>query len=275
MKDQVRVAGLFIYPVKSCRGIQLNEMKIGPTGPLFDRQWMIVDSENRFLTLRTLSKLAEIRTALSERFLQLYVGSNKILINIDEECEQIEEVTVWNDAFLAGIENKNINEALSEFLSKTVKLVRYQKQSFRDLKLAATEAVKQVMFSDSRPVLLVNQNSLNDLNQKLSLKNYKESFIERFRANIIIDGLAAYEEEKISEVQVGEILFKNPKLCTRCPVITQDVETGKVISKETLITLAEDQKSRINSTKVIFGVNLTPAASGIIKVGDLISIKSI
>lgn len=266
-----RVTGLFIYPVKSCRGIILPELNMTTLGPRYDRQWMIVDENNSFLTLRTVSKLAEIKTAVQGNFLHLYAGTNKILLNFTEECEQIEDVTIWDDTFKAGIENKSINEALSDFLSKTVKLVRYQKQSFRDLKDGATGAVKETMFTDTRPVLLVNENSLIELNEKLKLKNLQPSQIERFRANIIIDGISAYAEDEIKEVRIGNILFQNPKLCERCPVITQDIETGKVVSKETLQTLVEERK-KMGHTKVPFGVNLTPAETGVIKLGDPVMI---
>lgn len=265
-----RVTGLYIYPVKSCRGIQLTEMKITSRGPMFDRQWMIVDADNQFMTLRTFSKLAEIKTAVQGPFLHLYAGANKIFVNIDEDCEQVEDVTIWGKTFKAGIENKSINEALSDFLSKTVKLARYQKQSFRDLEDAGTRAVKETMFADSRPVLLVNESSLIDLNEKLKAKNALPSQIERFRANIIIDGIPAYQENIFNEVKIGSLLFQNPKLCARCPVITQDIDTGEVVSKETLQILQEEQKLK-STDKVIFGVNLTPAATGVIKLGDPVS----
>lgn len=264
------VTGLYIYPVKSCRGISLAKLNMTARGPQYDRQWMIVDEYNQFLTLRTVSQLAEIKTHTHGSFLHLYAGTNKILVNMDDECEQIEDVTIWGDTFKAGIENKSINEALSDFLNKTVKLVRYQKESFRDLEQASTSVVKETMFADSRPVLLVNENSLKDLNEKLKAKNLAPSFIERFRANIIIDGLSAYYEDELKEVKIGEVLLQNPKLCARCPVITQDIETGQVVSKETLTTLAKDRKK---SGGVMFGVNLTPANTGVIKLGDEVVIK--
>lgn len=271
---QGRVTGLSIYPVKSCQGIKLTEMQITARGPQFDRQWMLVDSENKFITLRTVPKLAEIKTAIQGPFLHLYADRNKILVNLDEDCENTEAVTIWGDVVKAGIENKSINEALSDFLAKTVRLVRYQKESFRDIENAATAAVKETMFSDSRPVLLVNENSLRDLNEKLNLKNAAPSVIERFRANIVIDGLPAYFEDQLQELKIGDVTFKNPKLCARCPVITQDVATGKVVSKETLQTLAETRK-KPGTSSVPFGVNLTPDVIGVIKIGDPVFITGL
>jgi uncharacterized protein len=273
MSSEARVTGLYIYPVKSCRGISMQEMQIGSTGPLHDRGWMIVDEQNQFVTLRTLSKLAEIKTSLSEQFLHLYLGSNKVRIHTDEKCENVETVTVWKDSFLAGVYTKDINEALSDFLSKSVKLVRYQKQSYRDIKNAASDVVKQTMFADGHPVLLVNENSLRDLNQKLTSQNNAVSMIERFRANIIIDGLDAFAEDKIQVIQIGELLFSNPKLCARCPIVTQDIETGEVVSKETLKTLAEYRKVG-SGLGVMFGLNLTPTKLGVIRTGDLVQVLS-
>lgn len=267
----MKVTGLYIYPVKSCRGISLSELKMTATGPENDRRWMLVDESNTFITLRTHPQLSGIKTAIQGSFLHLYAGSNKILVDFSQECEQVEPVTVWKDTFLAGIENKSINEALSDFLSRSVRLVRYQQQSFRDLGEAGSEVVKQTMFADSRPVLLTNESSLADLNAKLVAQEKDPSVMERFRANIIIEGLPSYTEDAVLEWQIGELKFANPKLCGRCPVITQDVETGKVVSKETLKTLA-DYRRAPGGSKIPFGVNLTPAGLGVIRLGDTVRV---
>ncbi len=271
MKKAGIVTGLWIYPVKSCRGISLTEMQIGPTGPVNDRRWMLVDENNKFISLRTHPKLSGIKTAIQGRYLHLYAGANKILIDTTNDCQKVEEVNVWGDIFKAGIETHDINEALSDFLSATVKLARYQSESFRDLKNASTDVAKETMFADGRPVLLANENSLRDLNERLHAKGEVASVMERFRANIIIDELVAYGEDDLTEVQIGETQFSRPKLCARCPIVTQDVESGKVVSKETLKTLAEYRKIGIKNG-VMFGVNLTPSKLGIVRVGDSCSI---
>lgn len=268
---EAKVTGLWIFPVKSCRGISLAEMQIGPTGPVNDRRWMFVDEENKFLTLRTLSKLAEVKTVIQGPFLHLYLGTNKILIDTTKDCEDVQNVTVWGDTFKAGIETHDINEGLSDFLSKSVKLVRYQKESFRDITNASTDVSKETMFADGRPVLLANENSLSDLNQKLKAQGKEPSVMERFRANIVIDGLEAFAEDQIIEVKIGGAIFTNPKLCARCTVVTQDVETGKVVSKETLKTLSEYRKVGAKNG-VMFGLNLTPSQLGFVKLSDRVEI---
>ena len=262
MSQSAVVTALNIFPVKSCRGIALNELVMTATGPAFDRQWMIVDEQNQFLTLRTFARLAVIKTSLQGPFLHLYAGSNKILVNHTENCETTESVTVWGETVAAGVENRSINEALSDFLQKSVKLVRFQESSLRNQKQ---------MFADSRPVLLTNENSLADLNSKLYAKGVAPSLMERYRANIVVKGLSAYAEDKIVECRLGEVILQNPHLCGRCPIITQDVESGKVVSKETLITLAEYRKSE-GSRSIPFGVHFTPGSKGTIRIGDELKI---
>lgn len=271
-----RITGLYIYPVKSCRGIAVPKLQFDKNGPVNDRRWMLVDENNQFITLRTFSKMAEIQTSVQGPFLHLYAGSNKILVNTAEECEQVEDVTIWGETFKAGIENKSINDALSEFLTKTVKLVRYQSQSFRDLGASATAAVKETMFSDARPLLMTNTASLAELNGRLAQQGKEASQMERFRSNMIIEGLPAFVEDDIARVTIktsnGDVVLANPKLCGRCPVVTQDVETGKVVSKETLATLAGYRK-KPGSNKVPFGVYFVPEILGTVSVGDELTVE--
>lgn len=276
--SSARITGLYIYPVKSCRGIAVPNLVFDANGPVNDRRWMIVDEQNQFITLRTFSKLAEIQTSVQGPFLHLYAGSNKILVNTAEECEQVEDVTIWGETFKAGIENKSINEALSDFLTKTVKLVRYQSQSFRDLGAASTETVKQTMFSDARPLLMTNTASLEELNVRLQSQGKAPSHMERFRSNMIIEGLPAFAEDEAVRVTIknskGDVVLANPKLCGRCPVITQDVETGKIVSKETLATLAGYRRKE-GSNKIPFGVYFVPEILGTVSVGDEVLVETV
>lgn len=273
-----RITGLFIYPVKSCRGLAMPNLVFDANGPVNDRRWMIVDENNQFMTLRTFSKLAEIQTSVQGPFLHLYAGSNKILVNTTEECEQVEDVTIWGETFKAGIENKSINEALSDFLTKTVKLVRYQSQSFRDLGASATDAVKQTMFSDARPLLMTNTASLEELNGRLQSQGQAPSQMERFRSNMVIEGLPAFAEDEVVRVTIknskGDVVLANPKLCGRCPIITQDVETGKIVSKETLATLAGYRRKE-GSNKIPFGVYFVPEILGTVSVGDEVLVETV
>jgi len=49
----VSISGLHIYPVKSCKGIAAEKVKIWDTGFAFDRRWVVVQEKNgKFETQR-------------------------------------------------------------------------------------------------------------------------------------------------------------------------------------------------------------------------------
>ena len=54
------VASLHVYPIKSCRGLDLTGVRFDPLGPLYDRRFMVVDEQGAFLTQREVPKLAVI-----------------------------------------------------------------------------------------------------------------------------------------------------------------------------------------------------------------------
>ncbi|MDZ4358796.1 MAG: MOSC domain-containing protein, partial [Variovorax sp.] len=58
-----RIDQLWIYPVKSCAGISLNEAELTETGLAYDRSWMVVDAQGEFVTQRELPRLALIQPA--------------------------------------------------------------------------------------------------------------------------------------------------------------------------------------------------------------------
>ena len=267
--NQVKVKSLWIYPIKSCRGIPLMDMQITKTGPAYDRQFMFVDQDNKFITLRTEPKLSQIQPVIDGQSMTLHFNERSLNIQLDRNSDRIEAVTVWKDTFKAGIESDAVNKVFSEYFGYSTKLVRYQQQSFRDLQTGTTEFVKETMFSDSRPILLTNENSLIDLNAKISLANSTNpSAIERFRSNIIISGLEAFKEDHFKSWKINGLTLNNPKLCGRCPIITQEITTGQVVSNETLTTLAGFRR---DGTKVLFGVYLTPGILGKISVGDQVT----
>jgi len=46
----VHIKQLFIYPVKSCAGIEVREVPLGATGPRFDRMFVVVNEAGEALT---------------------------------------------------------------------------------------------------------------------------------------------------------------------------------------------------------------------------------
>ena len=70
------VEGLFCYPIKSFRGLELGELELLPQGPRWDREFMLVDENNRFITQRTHPQLARIALRVA--------GQNAIELSLRE-----------------------------------------------------------------------------------------------------------------------------------------------------------------------------------------------
>ena len=86
------------------------------------------------------------------------------------------------------------------------------------------------LYADGYPYLLLSKPSLDDLNSRLEEEGKEEVGEGRFRPNIFIDGdFPGFAEDSWSHVKIGDAVFRNVKLCTRCVFIT--VNNKKIIVK--------------------------------------------
>jgi len=100
----IRVASLLVYPVKSCRGISLQRAQCTPRGLQYDREWMVVAPDGRFLTQREVPRLALVAPALGADCLALYApGRPTLEIPLSATPGATVEVTVWRDKVLASV----------------------------------------------------------------------------------------------------------------------------------------------------------------------------
>ena len=92
--------------------------------------------------------------------------------------------------------------------------------------------------------------------------------MNRFRPNLVTEGLAPYEEDTIRHFTINGVNFYGVKLCSRCVLTTIDQQTG-IKGKEPMRTLA---KYRTLNNNVYFGQNIIFTGTGIIKKGDQLEI---
>ena len=85
----MKVTNLFIYPIKSCGGISLNQAQITPKGltdyeqqKIYDRQFMLVDKKGKFITQRQYPQLATIQIEIKDN--QLYLSTKESNISTFE-----------------------------------------------------------------------------------------------------------------------------------------------------------------------------------------------
>ena len=245
------VTGVFIYPVKSCRGIALDGARLEPTGFADDRHWMLVRPNGRFVTQRELPRMALVATQLDATSLILTapgMAPCEVLRNSDGTAR---DVTVWRFDGRGFDCGDPAAEWCSQFLETPLRLVSFDASAPRVCSPEWTPGTRaHTEFSDGFPILVISRASLAELNSRLP----QALPIERFRPNIVIDGVGAYDEDRIHELRVGGVTLRLVKPCARCSITTTDQQRGAVDGVEPLRTLKEyrfDAKLR----GVLFGQN--------------------
>ena len=264
----MQVTGINIYPVKSTRPIALSESEVLPRGLPWDRRWMLVDRDGRFITARQYPVLAVIETALTADTLDISVaGREGLRISLAEPAAQSVPVTVWKDRCEAVPVDPAADAWFSDYLGIACRLVRMTDQLVRRVNPDYGEPADQVSFADGFPLLLISEASLHDLNRRLRTPVP----MQRFRPNLVVDGERAYDEDSWRHIRVGEVEFAGVKNCSRCIFTTIDPHTGvKDAGGEPLRTLASYR--RREGGGVFFGQNLIPRSRGIIRLGDSVQI---
>jgi hypothetical protein len=230
----ITLAALYVYPVKSCRGIALEEARLSEAGLEHDREWMIVTPEGRFVTQREQPRLALISTRLDDDQLHLAApGAPAITVPFDFRGEPV-QVTVWRDRCHAHDQGEVAARWLSDFLDRPLRLVRFDPAHRRPSDAAWTGGVDAVSrFSDGFALLAISLASLADLNARLAAPLP----MNRFRPNLVLDGLPPYGEDALGDLTVGGVRLRRVKPCTRCSITTTNQVTGAVEGDEPLRTL--------------------------------------
>lgn len=218
------VVDLFVYPVKSARGIARSRVRVAATGFEWDRQWMLVNGKGTFLSQRTHPNLARIVPEITAEALLLRAeGAPPLRVPLDTQGERL-AVRVWDDA-CAGIDQGAAASAwASRLVGETVRLVRASPDMERPANVKfAHSTPAPLAFPDGYPFLVCNQASLEDLNRRLA----RPIPIERFRPNIVLAGLPVWAEDRIDLLTVGSVTLRLVKPCTRCSIPSRDQVTGE------------------------------------------------
>jgi uncharacterized protein YcbX len=252
----VRITQLIIYPIKSLGGISLQVSEVTTRGLKYDRRYMLLDANGNMLTQREESRLALFQLSLHQLGFQVTYQQSTLVVPFSIEGEVI-HTKVWDDEVTAVVAPESYNSWFSHCLQHEVKLVFMPDDSHRLINPKYASNNEIVSLADGYPVLMISEASLQMLNSKLK----EPIHMNRFRPNIVINGVDAHEEDKLGTFTLGSVLFKVAKPCARCVVVTINPETLEQ-GKEPLATLA---KYRRVDDKVNFGVNLICLAEGFVK----------
>ncbi len=272
------LSALYCYPVKSCRGVALSEATLDRRGIVHDREMLIVDAGNRFMTQRATPKLALIETTLTDDALVLRApgAGGELRVPWHAPDRPAREVVVWKDAVVADDTGDAPAEWLSDVLGERCRLVTTGARSRRvrpvdrlpaDVHPGVLARPVEIGFPDGYPLLVVSEESLDDLNRRLDLPEPLR--MDRFRPNLVLNGCRApYEEDSWKAFRVGAVWLFGGEPCGRCIVTTTDQQTLER-TPEPLRTLATYRRTA--SGDVVFGQNAIHAEpGGRLRVGDTV-----
>ncbi len=265
----MKVSGLYIYPVKGLRAVELGDAEVTPRGLAHDRRWMLVDAAGKFITQREQPKLATLAATVTDKGLRI-TGNGKTL-DIAEPADGALKlpVTLWKQDIEGYAAAPEADAWFSDFLGMPCRLVWQG-----GLPRAASEQYApgaEVSYADGFPILLTVTESLADLNVRMGI----ELPMDRFRPNIAVTGAGAWDEDSWKQVKIGGVTIDIVKPCTRCIVTTTDQHTGEKTSNEPLNTLKTFRLLRTPAlTGVVFGQNAVPAGAGRVKLGDMVEVMA-
>jgi uncharacterized protein YcbX len=246
-KMEHQVSQLYVYPIKSLKGIAVNSAILSSRGIKYDRRWMLVDQYNQFITQREIPALVlfDVQFGPDGLTIQHPAKSEACLIPFRSKFTDIVTTKVWNDECIGGIATEPINSYFSSALNQQVKLIFHPETGKRNV---ANHGSSRIGFSDSNQYMILGENSLALLNSKLS-----ESLpMNRFRPNIVFSGGEPHDEDQWKKIQIGTSRFEVVKPCARCQVTTINQESG-AIGVEPLRTFASYRRF---DRKILFGQHL-------------------
>ena len=259
------ISQLFIYPIKSCAGIELNESVLKRTGLSMDREWVIIDQFGQFITQRQSPHMAWIKPSLNEHTLSLSCPTQApIDIALNYRGKSL-STTVWRDTLMADDMGDEVALWLDNFLQipgRHFRLVRFSPTAQR---LSSSDWTGDIeapnMFSDGYACLVVSQSALDEFNQRLTQQGFDPVAMDRFRPNIVLSGLHAHAEDHLDTLsfEVKATSDSDPQLklvkpCPRCAIPNINPFTTQ-ITPEINETLGTDRRLPMLDNAICFGMN--------------------
>ena len=257
----IELASLIYYPIKSCRGIEMRSTRVERMGLANDRRMMVISAQGEFLTQREHPKLALVSPEFIGQSVRLSApGYDAIDIPLIFDGP-VKLVQIWKSKNVHAIDQgTQAAEWFSNFLEAQVSLVHFASGFRRRLNPEyAVRPDDHTAFADEYPILILSQESLNDLNSRLETPLP----MNRLRPNVVVRGTDPYREDTWKRIRLGGVEMAIVKPCPRCVVTTIDKQT-LATSREPLRTL---NRYRKQAGGAMFGQNAIPLGEGILEVG--------
>lgn len=258
---QGQIAELWIYPVKSCAGIAVQQARLSHHGLEWDRHWMVVEPNGDFLTQRSHPRMALIRPEITTDSLLLhFAGQPSLQIPLLAQGDKC-QARVWKDRVQAwdlGEWEAPARAWLGQVLGTDCKLVRFDPAQPRQASERwVSRGQAPVHFADGYPLLVLSQSAVDELNQRLEQVGEAAVDARRFRPNIVIAGIEAHDEDRVELLELLDLpgLNLRPcKPCTRCPIPDIDPDTAVPGTSVGLAIGRYRQDPRVDGA-ITFGMN--------------------
>lgn len=288
----MNISEINIYPIKSLKGIPLENSLVEKRGLRYDRRWMLTDRAGMFFTQREVPKMAAVTVKVESGGLKVSAeGFGELSIPHEPDSAERQTVTVW-DSLVQGLAYRGaVNEWFSDVLSRDCQLVLMPETSERHVSKQFDTGKDIVSFADGYPLLVIGESSVEELNRRIletKTDEGRESFVpypmNRFRPNLVVKGSEPFAEDAWRTIRVGEAVFRVAKPCARCVMTTVDQDRGEFAGKDPLKTMATFrlakqvfpetyEKYGQSATGVLFGENLIPENPGVsVRIGDNVEI---
>lgn len=281
---QATIDQIWIYPVKSCAGVSLTEVELTETGLAYDRAWMVVDAEGRFVTQRELPRMALIEPSFKLGQLVLRAPGMLALHLARDAAEAPLRVRVWDDEVEAYDMGDLAAQWFTDFLGsdapeglKRLRLARFDPDVRRVCSLKWTGGRESVtQFADGFGLLVTSTASLDGLNRRLAQAGQTPVDMRRFRPNLVLGGVDEHDEDRLGPMHIaadgGEAVIETVKPCARCPIPNIDPETA--VSSPSVGDALQSYRAdpRLNGA-ITFGMNaiVLEGDGRILKVGQVVS----
>jgi uncharacterized protein YcbX len=304
-----QIVSMRVYPIKSCRGIEVDETRLRKTGLLLDRNWMFISkSDRKFMTIRSNPAMTLVDTNIVEKDKQTHLeisvkgggSSSASAVTIPAfptkewlaENTTLTQVEIWEEPTDAYEYSEAINAVFSEFFKQPVALV-YKGPQPRNIAVNGRAELygkqQEHHFADVMSLQIASEASLKDLNSRLAkVPGAGDALtIERFRPNIIVRGRDdhPWEEDTWKRVRITTVLPDREMLfkldldvvarCARCQVPNVNPDTAEKHAKEPwteLMKFRRVDQGGAAKYKPCFGMLCVPKNEGIVMVGSTLEV---
>jgi uncharacterized protein YcbX len=267
MSERIAISSLFIYPVKSLRGVAVDAVRLTAGRPAGDREYLVMSKFGQFIDQRNHPRMARVETSVGDRGLRLRCEGLGELdvppLTMDSGEREVVHVLMFRRSAPVTPTSVEADEWISEALGISCRLMAFVPTA-PALNVPPYET--QSSLHDATPFHLTSEESLSDLNARANTSLP----MNRFRPNLVVRGASAYAEDSWKTIAIGTTVLRWVKSCTRCVATTTDQVTGERMGREPLATLS---KYRREGTTVVFGHYFMPERWGAeLRLGDEVRI---